>query len=598
MSLRFSAIFLSLALLLGACSGQEDKAVSPEIPDTQTTEAVSPETSGTQTTSAVSPEVPDTQTAVENKSDASKVLSDMFSGEIILSSDGVPTGVELDRTYSRPRYVSVIESGEYTLELRDVSGEILRSIQFEVKIPVTDAVSESEESEALPITQKVRFHFVVSNPPEYINFSITWRGTQIASYTRSENSPSVAIAGPSDGQIFTSGDTIDLSWIGSDSDEDELTYRLYFSANGGESYRLESIETTDTAWSIWSRAFSGSYMARFGISVSDGTRSSFSETSVFYVLRSGDEKSDVTPDTQSTPVSPSVDSMSEIFSKIDPLINEAIKICSDGESQIFGTNCAPSVRKICNSGKHFLETDEVQRGDRDTVKFICDLAAFTEVRELALVLAVRYGDRFRDESYRYEDSCPRRISDILKPNSFKQWTINPPDAVDFIIFRAVRDYWGFRLSYLFFFFDPETGSHADPLIPCLVHKRNYNTYKYDGISDIVLNKLESLHSVARNRHLANKITIELTLSQRDSTSPSLSELESLWLQLPYVCAFAEIAPENSNDDACRRAAIAICQHHSIPSPKPWEPQLWYEQRHENPVVDFACGLGVIALLES
>ena len=588
MSLRFSAIFLSLVLLLGACSGQEDEAISPEISNTQKN--------------------------VENISDitnASRVLSDWFVGRIILSSDGVPIGVGLDRIYSRIRPASIVESRKsilewqepstfgYILELRSTSGEILRSIPFEVDVAVADIEPGNGGFGTSTGLMGISFYFFIFDPPEYTSFSITWRGTQIASYTKSENSPSVILTGPSDGQVFTSGDTIDISWVGSDSDEDELTYRLYFSANGGESYRLESIETTDTAWSIWSRAFSGSYMARFGISVPDGTRSSFSETSVFYVLRSGDEKSDVTPDTQSTPVSPSVDSMSEVFSKIDPLINEAIKICSDGESQIFGTNCAPSVRKICNSGKHFLEADEVQLGDRDAVKFICDLAAFTEVRELALVLAVRYGDRFRDESYRYEDSCPRRISDILKPNSFEQWTINPPDAVDFIIFRAVRDYWGFQLSDLFSFFDPETGNHGDPVIPCLVHKRNYSIYEYGGISDIVLNKLKSLHSVARNRHLANKITIELTLSQRDSTSPSLSELESLWLQLPYVCAFAEIAPENSNDDACRRAAIAICQHHSISPPKPWEPQLWYEQRTpENPVVDFACGLGVIALLES
>ena len=290
MSLRFSAIFLSLALLLGACSGQEDKAVSPEIPGTQTTEATSPEIPDTQTTSAVSPETPGTQTAVEN---TLNVPSDMFSGEIILSSDGVPIGVELDRIYSRIRPASIVESRKsilewqepstfgYILELRSASGEILRSIPFEVDVAVADIEPGNWGFGTSTGLMGISFYFFIFDPPEYTNFSITWRGTQIAGYTKSENSPSVILTGPSDGQVFTSGDTIDISWVGSDSDGDDLTYRVYYSTDGGETYGFLSFGTTDTTLSISANELEGSPMARIGVSVSDGLSSSFWETHVF-----------------------------------------------------------------------------------------------------------------------------------------------------------------------------------------------------------------------------------------------------------------------------------------------------------------------------
>ena len=222
-------------------------------------------------------------------SETSNVSSDMFSGNIILSSSGMPMGVELDQVYSRPRPSSVVANGEYILELRNASGEILQSIPFDVRESVADIVPGYGGSETLPADQKASFAFVITNPPEYTNFTITWRDRLIASYTRSVNSPRLTVTGPSVSQVFNNEDTIDISWIGSDSDEDKLTYRIYYSTDGGESYRVLSLETTDTSKSISASVLEGSSAARIGISVSDGTRSYFSETSIFSVANHAPE---------------------------------------------------------------------------------------------------------------------------------------------------------------------------------------------------------------------------------------------------------------------------------------------------------------------
>jgi len=80
-----------------------------------------------------------------------------------------------------------------------------------------------------------------------------------------------------------SSDTINLSWVGNDADGDSLTYRLFYSIDGGSSYRPFLLETTNTSQAIEANWLLGSDTARFGVSVSDGTRSTFTESPIFNV---------------------------------------------------------------------------------------------------------------------------------------------------------------------------------------------------------------------------------------------------------------------------------------------------------------------------
>ena len=197
--------------------------------------------------------------------------SDLIAGSVLFS-DGVAFGAVFDNLFSRSRQVATAVDGEYELELRDASGRVVRSVPFSVYRSF-----DSDEGE------EAGFYVVVPSEPDYASFAVLESGEELAVVSRSDNAPAVSISGISEGQVFGSEDSIDLSWQGTDTDGDELSYRLYYSTDGGDSYRPVLSSTTSTARSYSTEHLEGSEQARFGISVSDGTRSSFAQSPVFSV---------------------------------------------------------------------------------------------------------------------------------------------------------------------------------------------------------------------------------------------------------------------------------------------------------------------------
>lgn len=234
----------------------------------------------------------DNQEGVEGISSA--VPSDLFFGSLNFS---VPSGsvgdVELDRVYSRPRLPKPVSAGDYVLELRDGSGSVLRSIPFAASQPILFHIDPSEHVDDRNVPAS--FGFTVFDPPDYASFAIKEGDEELLVVERSASTPSVSVSGVSEGQVFSRDDTIDLSWVGADADGDSLSYRVYYSIDGGTSYEPFSLETSDTSKSTPASRFRGSDRARFGISVSDGFRSSFVETPVFRVVGAGPEVQVVTP---------------------------------------------------------------------------------------------------------------------------------------------------------------------------------------------------------------------------------------------------------------------------------------------------------------
>lgn len=213
--------------------------------------------------------------------ESANVSSDMFAGSVLLSPSGAVMDVEFDPVFSWDRKPVASNDGDYILELHNAAGEVLKNISFETYEIVIDG---SPNGSTLP--RKVRragFAFVVSNPPLYKSFSVIKDGVKIASVSRSENTPNVSVSGPSSGEVFNNEGTINVSWVGSDVDGDELVYRVYYSTDAGATYRILSPKTTATSKSFSASLLEGSPQARIGVSVSDGTRSVFAETPVFSV---------------------------------------------------------------------------------------------------------------------------------------------------------------------------------------------------------------------------------------------------------------------------------------------------------------------------
>ena len=231
-----------------------------------------------------------------------------------------------------------------------------------------------------------------------------------------------------------------------------------------------------------------------------------------------------------------------LSSWIVPMINEATEICLGEESLILDFDCVNAVRRVCNSGIYFLETYENKliSGDENTVKFTCDLTAIAEVAVFATMLNSRYKDRFY--------SAPELS--YCRPSSLEF------ETAGFRFFHAAVDYWKFQLGDPFFAVVGQYGGVVDIETLCLVAARDYEVYDYDHISDMMLDKLNELYrSVSRMllsyRNSDNNEYSEIEMTQFESflqnneTLTPRSELESLWQQLQYICATAEIAEEIS-----------------------------------------------------
>ena len=215
---------------------------------------------------------------------SSEVDSDLLSGSILFSSDGTATSAVIDSVFSKPRSFGVSDTGEYAVELRDASGVVLRSVPFSVLLSAdghtnTDAV----------------FSVLVPSSPDYDTIAVVKSGVELAVVRRSLNAPVVSISGVAAGQQFKSGDSIDLSWPATDADGDELSFKLFYSTDGGNTYRVLSRLTASTSKTFRVDSLEGSTTARIGVSVSDGTRSSFSQTPVFSVAQNAPQVQIETP---------------------------------------------------------------------------------------------------------------------------------------------------------------------------------------------------------------------------------------------------------------------------------------------------------------
>ena len=215
-----------------------------------------------------------------------------YYGEVYSSDADAPKRVTIESVFTLP--YSGIDSrvsrwaeeyDEYVLELRDSSGRILRSIDFNA------AKNTSIADPGGPATY-AEFEVIVENPPNYASLAILHDGNQMAVVERSANAPSVSISGPAEGQVFHDGDSIPLGLKATDADGDVLDYRIYFSTDGGDSYKvlLEKYALRIPAVSLDS-----STQARLAVSVSDGARSSFVETEIFTVAENIPAETTVSP---------------------------------------------------------------------------------------------------------------------------------------------------------------------------------------------------------------------------------------------------------------------------------------------------------------
>jgi hypothetical protein len=134
-----------------------------------------------------------------------------------------------------------INNGEYELVLRNIDDAILSTVQFNIEEVNSDYPSEDPNTGM--------FFVLVPHDPNIKKLEIKRGSSLIGSISGSTNSPSVNVLYPNGGE-FLSGDEITISWDGSDGDNDQLTYSVQFSSDGGSNWETLITDYEDESLTI------------------------------------------------------------------------------------------------------------------------------------------------------------------------------------------------------------------------------------------------------------------------------------------------------------------------------------------------------------
>ena len=133
-----------------------------------------------------------------------------------------------------------LPSGDYTLQLSDATGNVIKVLTFE---PVeSDADFPTEGRAGL-------FTIPVQANPAIHNAAVLFEGNEMASITRSSNPPSLELIFPNGGENLSSS-PVNIQWQGSDPDNDPLTYLIQFSPDGGITWETLAADWPEQSYEI------------------------------------------------------------------------------------------------------------------------------------------------------------------------------------------------------------------------------------------------------------------------------------------------------------------------------------------------------------
>jgi len=264
--------------------------------------------------------VSDTSSLDDDK-EAEDGVAHVFVGRMYfpVTSGAVPRSVSV-RVYAEPLSVEPSSyqrerdfiEGDFKLELRSGGVGVFeqrfrvdRPVFFREDRPVWGRIPWPDtvwDGDVLPVLEPTVFAVRVAEPPVYDSFAVSWAGRELFEAERSSSAPSVEVLGIQEGQVFNAWNDVDLCLDGVDSDGDRLSYRVYYSTNSGDTYRLYT-DYSSYPYAEWQDFDSprvrirllgfltnpyggGGFTGRVAVAVSDGFLSRFVESPAFRVPRS------------------------------------------------------------------------------------------------------------------------------------------------------------------------------------------------------------------------------------------------------------------------------------------------------------------------
>jgi hypothetical protein len=177
-----------------------------------------------------------------------------------------------------------LPQGDYAVELRDQTSQILSSmtftVTFESEYDGHGGPSDPDSPPPFPPepTKVEDVSFIMPWVDGTTQIVLTHLGEIIDSRLVSANLPQVKITSPLEQETWLPKSSHLLTWEGSDADGDPLTYSIFYSNNGGATWILFDTELTGTSRLINTDEMAGGSDTRFRVVATDGVNTGFDET--------------------------------------------------------------------------------------------------------------------------------------------------------------------------------------------------------------------------------------------------------------------------------------------------------------------------------
>ncbi|MDX1600799.1 MAG: IPT/TIG domain-containing protein [Anaerolineales bacterium] len=187
------------------------------------------------------------------------------------------------------------EPGEYELVFLTESGDELASVPFGVR---TQTVCDGCPHGLETVTFEQPYVTVRAAFPAAAQRIRIRRGDQnLASVERSVYAPEVEWVRAPIGEVER-GQTIQLRWQASDRDDEDLTYRLEYSADGGRTFSTVARRLAESSYAWTPDAVPGSSQARLRIVASDGFNRVAETSPEFSLAGAAPQLSIISPETE------------------------------------------------------------------------------------------------------------------------------------------------------------------------------------------------------------------------------------------------------------------------------------------------------------
>lgn len=156
---------------------------------------------------------------------------------------------------------------EFRLRLLGKSEEVLIHQDFGL------GISFPEEDEAFAFAVPLP---AIGSPVQRIELLKDER--VLTSINAGQTPPKVNLLAPQGGELWSSGDTKTIEWTASDADGDALTYALFYSTDGGQTWQPIHTSITDTQYAVNTSELPGGQQVLIKVLATDGINTASSTT--------------------------------------------------------------------------------------------------------------------------------------------------------------------------------------------------------------------------------------------------------------------------------------------------------------------------------